>query len=227
MGFGKSFKREFGKNTGKWASNKVFGKTGWSTPRRHVIEAEERKKKERSEDREYKLQEKERELKQIKKELAEVEKKERIIREIREIYFDGNSEQIYETLGELLINLKLVTTTSYDADVYNVNLMKFEQGLKKLERMFGTDSMAEIYYNERNTEVERIILKFLKRQRKNRAVKKAFISIILGIVLWFMIGPTFGRYIIAEITFYMGIILGLYFIYDGFIKKHANILRED
>jgi hypothetical protein len=36
--FFSSFWRETGKNTGKWASNKVFGNTGWATPRRHVIE---------------------------------------------------------------------------------------------------------------------------------------------------------------------------------------------
>ena len=42
--FWKSFTREVGKNTGKWASNKIFGNTGWATPRRHIIEVEERKK---------------------------------------------------------------------------------------------------------------------------------------------------------------------------------------
>ncbi|MDD2197865.1 MAG: hypothetical protein PHW91_11840 [Bacteroidales bacterium] len=42
--FGKSFSQELGKNTGKWASNKIFGNTGWATPRRHVIEVEQRKK---------------------------------------------------------------------------------------------------------------------------------------------------------------------------------------
>jgi len=36
--FFSSFWRETGKNTGKWASNKIFGDTGWSTPRRHIIE---------------------------------------------------------------------------------------------------------------------------------------------------------------------------------------------
>lgn len=33
MGFWNSFWRETGKNTGKWASNKIFG-SGWSTPYR-------------------------------------------------------------------------------------------------------------------------------------------------------------------------------------------------
>ncbi|MDD3892516.1 MAG: hypothetical protein PHE03_09485 [Bacteroidales bacterium] len=51
--FGKSFSQELGKNTGKWASNRIFGNTGWATPRRHVIEVEQRKKQ-REEAIEYK-----------------------------------------------------------------------------------------------------------------------------------------------------------------------------
>jgi hypothetical protein len=36
MGFWSSFWRETGKNTGKWASNKIFGR-GWSTPYSHDV----------------------------------------------------------------------------------------------------------------------------------------------------------------------------------------------
>jgi hypothetical protein len=36
--FWTSFWRETGRNTSKFTSNKVFGSTGWSTPRRHIIE---------------------------------------------------------------------------------------------------------------------------------------------------------------------------------------------
>lgn len=36
--FWTSFWRETGRNTGKFISNKVFGPTGWATPRRHIIE---------------------------------------------------------------------------------------------------------------------------------------------------------------------------------------------
>jgi hypothetical protein len=36
MGFWSSFWRETGKNTGKWASNKMFGR-GWSTPFSHDV----------------------------------------------------------------------------------------------------------------------------------------------------------------------------------------------
>ena len=84
--FWKSFTREVGKNTGKWASNKIFGNTGWATPRRHIIEVEERKKQ-RVEAREYKQRQKQIErdrkarivgLKKMEKEHAKIEKKEQI-----------------------------------------------------------------------------------------------------------------------------------------------------
>ncbi len=38
--FGKSLSRELGKNTGKWVSNKVFGKTGHATPH-HIVHSRE------------------------------------------------------------------------------------------------------------------------------------------------------------------------------------------
>ncbi len=86
MSFVKSFKREMGRNTGKWASNKVFGNTGWATPRRHIIEVEERKKL-RSEARHYRetqiacerqRRQREREVRNLEKEQAQKEKDEAI-----------------------------------------------------------------------------------------------------------------------------------------------------
>lgn len=35
-----SFWRETGRNTGKFTSNKVFGPTGWATPRRHIFDGD-------------------------------------------------------------------------------------------------------------------------------------------------------------------------------------------
>lgn len=35
-----NFWGETGRNTGKWASNKVFGPTGWATPRRHIFDGD-------------------------------------------------------------------------------------------------------------------------------------------------------------------------------------------
>ncbi len=36
-----NFWGETGRNTGKWASNKIFGPTGWATPKRHIMHHEE------------------------------------------------------------------------------------------------------------------------------------------------------------------------------------------
>lgn len=38
--FWTSFWRETGRNTGKFTSNKVFGPTGWATPRRHIFDSD-------------------------------------------------------------------------------------------------------------------------------------------------------------------------------------------
>jgi len=35
-----SFWRETGRNTGKFTSNKIFGPTGWATPRRHIFDSD-------------------------------------------------------------------------------------------------------------------------------------------------------------------------------------------
>lgn len=82
--FGKSFSQELGKNTGKWASNKIFGTTGWATPRRHVIEVEQRKKqreealeyKQRQKEIEQERREREQHLKQLEREQVERERRE-------------------------------------------------------------------------------------------------------------------------------------------------------
>lgn len=39
--FWRNFWGETGRNSGKWVSNKVFGPTGWATPRRHIFDADD------------------------------------------------------------------------------------------------------------------------------------------------------------------------------------------
>lgn len=43
-----NFWGETGRNTGKWLSNKVFGETGWATPRRHIMHNEGNKSRSKS-----------------------------------------------------------------------------------------------------------------------------------------------------------------------------------
>lgn len=106
MGFGKSFQNELGRNTGKWVSNKVFGNTGWATPRRHVIE-DEKRKQQRAEAREYKQQqqqierdrrERERRLKQVEKEQAEREKQEMIRANEEEVHEHNNYLEVIQSV---------------------------------------------------------------------------------------------------------------------------------
>ena len=106
MSFGKSLSNELGRNTGKWVSNKVFGNTGWSTPRRHVIEVEKRKKQ-RVEAREYKQKqqrieqnrrERERNLKKLEKERAEKEKQEMIKANELEVREHNNYLEVIQTV---------------------------------------------------------------------------------------------------------------------------------
>ncbi|MEC7753882.1 MAG: hypothetical protein VYB44_07615 [Bacteroidota bacterium] len=106
MGFGKSLQNELGRNTGKWVSNKVFGNTGWATPRRHVIEVEKRKQQ-RAEAREYKQQqqqierdrkERERRLKQMEKEQAEREKQEMIRANEEEVHEHNNYLEVIQSV---------------------------------------------------------------------------------------------------------------------------------
>jgi len=106
MSFGKSLKSELGRNTGKWVSNKVFGNTGWATPRRHVIEVEQRKKQ-REEARDYKnrqkemerdRRERERELKQMEKEQAEREKREMVRANEEEVHEHNNYLDVIQSV---------------------------------------------------------------------------------------------------------------------------------
>lgn len=106
MSFGKSLKSELGRNTGKWVSNKVFGNTGWATPRRHVIEVEQQKKQ-REEARDYKnrqkemerdRRERERELKQMEKEQAEREKREMVRANEEEVHEHNNYLDVIQSV---------------------------------------------------------------------------------------------------------------------------------
>lgn len=78
--FGKSFSRELGKNTGKFVSNKVFGTSGWATPRRHIIDIEDKRRavEERKAEREQNRAEREAE-REARREAAEERRRQREI----------------------------------------------------------------------------------------------------------------------------------------------------
>jgi len=71
--FNKSFKRELGKNTGKWVSNKVFG-DGHATPHKLIVQKEEIRR-EREKLQEFKKEERERRRLEREERQAELEAK--------------------------------------------------------------------------------------------------------------------------------------------------------
>jgi hypothetical protein len=105
--FGKSFSREIGKNTGKWASNKLFGDK-WSTPYRATIQVQRQERRElRDSAREYKhylLEERREErnqlklLKQQEKEDEQLEKQLVIERNLKEVEEHNNYLKVIQTV---------------------------------------------------------------------------------------------------------------------------------
>lgn len=105
--FGKSFTREIGKNTGKWASNKIFG-DGHATPHRLIhVRDKENARKEREDARAYKEQqlqlernrkERERNLIQREKEIAAQEKQQMIEANNEEVVSHNNYIDVIQSV---------------------------------------------------------------------------------------------------------------------------------
>lgn len=105
--FGKSFTRELGKNTGKWASNKIFG-DGHATPHRLIhVRDKENARKEREDARAYKehqkqlerdRKERERNLRQREKEIAALEKQQMIEANNEEVASHNNYIDVIQSV---------------------------------------------------------------------------------------------------------------------------------
>ena len=99
MSFGKSLGSELGRNTGKWISNKVFGNTGWATPKRLIIEGETIKIQ-REDARLYKQREREQDRidKQEEEERVAKNKKDAIEKNTREVNEINNYLEVIQSL---------------------------------------------------------------------------------------------------------------------------------
>lgn len=105
--FGKSFTREIGKNTGKWASNKIFG-DGHATPHKLIhTRLRENVRKEREDAIHYREQQKqiererrenEKRMIQLEKEMAEQEKQQLIESNIREVEEHNNYINVIQSV---------------------------------------------------------------------------------------------------------------------------------
>lgn len=141
MGFWTNFWRETGRNTGKWVSNKVFGNSGWATPRRHYINFEHEGIKgafnlKPGSDDEF--------MRSVQWELQRLEemgKREDMIEEVSKIQFTNNPEKIAFDLEKLLVilgKLKLGDNLRHSV------IVKIEAGIKRLI-LLKQHEMAHFY----------------------------------------------------------------------------------
>lgn len=92
--FGKSFTREIGKNTGKWASNKIFG-DGHATPHRLIhVRDKENARKERENARAYKEQQKQLELDRKERERNLIQREKEIAEQEKQQMIEANNEEV-------------------------------------------------------------------------------------------------------------------------------------
>ena len=215
MGFGKSLQNELGRNTGKWVSNKVFGNTGWATPRRHVIEVEKRKQQ-RVEAREYKQhqqqiekdrRERERRLKQMEKEQAEREKREMIRANEEEVQEHNNYLDVIQSVHK-----------SY-SDQMNWNELQNQEAPPYVET---AEELREDITKFTNDYVDQEIADFKKRSKLSLA------RLILGSMyvpknrwIFKILGNEKALGFIGLVCM-MGLLYGL--MQDGFLKYFLPII---
>ena len=138
MSFFKSFWRETGKNTGKWASNKVFG-SGWSTPFRHIVQSDTPTAEG---------------LEQLAENLSNrrinepsgppVDRK-YLYKKASELQFDGHElDEICKNMDELLLGAHQAVQDQSSVDIFTI---KIRSGIHRLLRMGETD-LAAFYTSE-------------------------------------------------------------------------------
>ena len=142
--FGESFKRELGKNTAKWVSNKIVGDK-WSTPHKLIIEKEEIKKerekiqrykeRERDYEKEQRRSERENERQQRLEELEEqknikeaekqasIDEKERLLEEQREQILENKKE--LEEFNDYLLAIQSFHKICADDFNWVINAIKY------------------------------------------------------------------------------------------------------
>lgn len=171
--FGNSFKREVGKNTGKWLSNSLFGDK-WSTPHR-VINERAKVKTEREQQR--------KDNEQLYLVDAAVLQN---IDKVAAFRLSHNKEELLGQLNELTIQLSAnkyhdVSDDEKEARVrnkFNDALMeKYKQGLVLLKTIDPAEPMLA-YYNKAYKKAKRS-----KHFRKHKGIFIGLAVFILGLLL--------------------------------------------
>jgi hypothetical protein len=135
-----SFWRETGKNTGKWASNKVFG-SGWSTPVKHIVERGSGKG---SRDMDLEIDNMLSEIGE-KKSGSSVNSDEFMLNAANQVVFNQNDVTDVRTkLDELLVNANMARDKWRDSRIFEV---KIKSGIVLL-RQQGAQELAAFYEGE-------------------------------------------------------------------------------
>lgn len=161
MTFFKSFKRELGRNTGKWVSNKVF-RDGWSTPYRFSRTGTRSKKANRSE----KAQE------QAFTSQSIASASNALLPELRAMDVADDAAQIVNQLEFLLgVLIEHQGGASDNEKIRAVATSKYRIGLHRLEHQ---DPESFRYFDSE--------FKSFKRGKRRRL----FLAILALVVLWFL-----------------------------------------
>lgn len=133
-----NFWGETGRNTGKWASNKLFGSRGWSTPRMHLFDSENIKTKELQKElieeqtEDYITIEKHKTLKNLNKQANEIN------------YTSNEVDDIIKNLDQLLTSAR---QAQQNDSAENIFTTKIRSGIMRLKRI-GEIEMAVFYEKE-------------------------------------------------------------------------------
>jgi hypothetical protein len=164
-----SFWRETGKNTGKWASNKVFG-SGWSTPFRHIVESDKTRSSDFNID--YNI-EKLLEDGNEKKSSRPVNSDEFMLNAANQVVFNQNDvTDIRTKLDELLVGANMARDKDRDTRIFEV---KIKSGIVLLKQQGGND-IASFYESE---------LKNIRNRRLFYPIKM-ILMFVMGYVILFV-----------------------------------------
>lgn len=174
--FWRNFWRETGRNTGKFTSNKVFGPTGWATPRRHIIDSDKNTTGSKNPT-SYSTSESRHDWTD--------DRVEQIIEMANEISFKSNDvNDICAKLDDLLTGANTANKFIHSHKMCNnVFLTKINSGIMRLRRNNEIE-LAEFYTNE------------LKKVTRSANWSKAapWIFIVLGVLGLLLINYLMGNF---------------------------------
>jgi hypothetical protein len=146
MAFWSNFLRETGRNTGKWASNKIFGDTGWATPKRHILHGSDGKKR-TSRSVEDSSNDEESSLATQLYVQDQLRSKRELKEKATQIQIDSDDVNVICTsIDELLTGARIAQQNHSSESIFT---SKIRAGIMRLHRL-GETEMADFYRSELN-----------------------------------------------------------------------------